>query len=199
VSIVDDLPAVKAIDAELVQLAERQTEFVRSQVERSAEFELDLARWRRAAEDAAVSGRPPPTGKPTPPPDGDEYQAILRRFVIEREQLLERRAAAIANAKPEIDRTVAEGYAHLIEEAAVNVSALRDIASEIGSLLNARHIAACAEIECRIGSGGTRPPTPPTVDVESIVRAVTYGADLLHVDRQLGLKRIPQRASADVR
>jgi hypothetical protein len=82
-------------------------------------------------------------------------------------------------------------HADLIEEGGAYVAALQDITAEVGALLSARHVAACAEVDCRTGSGGPRPPAPPTVNVDSLVRAIVYGADLLAVDRQLGLRRTP--------
>jgi hypothetical protein len=189
-TLIDALPGVAAIDKEIAELAALEQKYISGHAAQVDEYIAAAAMHDAAVSDALESGKLPPD-RPTEPPSDAEHQDRLVIFRNRHSMLQERRLAAISASASTIELKTSAAYADLIDQAGRPVATLKRIAADIAVLLDTRHEAACAvvAVDPSRGSGASRPPSPPKVDAEAVVAAVTRRVDLLavEVDRRLGM------------
>jgi hypothetical protein len=191
-SLIDDLDAVKVVDAEIAKLAELERSYITGRADQIAGYDIALAQHEAAVADALESGRVPPTHAPDKPASEQEHADRIAWFRQRSLMLQERQLACIAANRQDVDLVTSAKYQDLLEEAKRPVGTLVRIAKQIAVLQNDRHEVACAAISVdpTRGQGASRPPSPGKVDAESVVGAVQRGVDLLEqqVERHLGLQ-----------
>ena len=191
-SLVDDLPGVAKVDAEIAENARLEAAYISAHAEQVSRYDAAIAQHEAAVSDALNTGKVPPADRPPEPATDSEHADRLVMFQNRRSMLQEQRLLVIAREKPKVDLQTSAAYHDLIDQAGRSVAVLKRIARDIAVLQNSRFEALCAQIACdpSRGSGASRPPAPPKVDAEAVVAAVQRGVDLLSVEteRRLGLQ-----------
>jgi hypothetical protein len=177
-SLADQHPLVREVDAKLAALEKRRAEFEARVEPLAAEDAAAEEAYAKAVDAALLEGAamPEPLVRKIPP--GRDVE-IRHGFMREQELLNEERRKAVAAVYPDVLDQARSQAAKLVKAARPTVEKLADVMAEVGELLRA--VKICRDAANSENPNGRTPYQDSPMTVEEFIRIVASGGDPIDV------------------